>query len=609
MTKLNVAQTLLGTTVLAGGLMISAALLPEGTAPSEQQAGSALEALPWVNASALCRGGSGRDGAKDAANNITRRSLAFGFTAAQAAESTETAADDLPPLMDGLGPTQFPISSKNEKAQAYFNQGLRLAYGFNHREAERAFRAAETLDPTCGICAWGVALVLGPNINAPMFPDAVAPAFSAAARAQALAKEGSAKELDLITALAQRYSADPNADRAALDRAYADAMLVVAGLYPEDDDIATLAAEAILDLSPWDYWTAEKEPKGDIAKAVALIETVLERNPDHIGAIHLYIHLMEVPQAKKALPFARRLAAQTPASGHLVHMPSHITYRLGLYKESLESNVDAVKADEMFLAESDDQGLYRYVYYPHNVHFLMTSAQLMGDRETALATAQKLSSVVSMDVLDAAPIAQPIAAAPLLAEAQFGAADTILARPAPDERFPFLTVAWHFARARAHLVQGNLEEARKDLAKIDEVAKLPAYTGLDNAGLPATLIGTIAEATIRGRMAWAEKDFKAAAEHLTRAAEAQDLMPYMEPPFWHIPVRQTLGAVYLEAGDPKAAEKEFRRALMLFPNNAWALYGLSRTYEKMGKAELAKRTKAQFEKVWAGEGKPTLKSL
>ncbi|MGF1456151.1 MAG: tetratricopeptide repeat protein, partial [Alphaproteobacteria bacterium] len=576
---------------------------PESASRSDAAAG--LEALPWVNAGALCRGGSGRDGA----TGINRRTVSLGLSAAYAAEAAADAAPDLPPLLDGLGPVTFPISSDVEKAQAYFNQGLRLTYGFNHREAERAFRAAEALDPTCGICAWGVALVLGPNINAPMFPEAVGPAFSAIARAQALAKSGSAKELDLITALATRYSADPKADRAALDRAYADAMMTVAGLYPDDDDIATLAAEAIMDLSPWDYWTAEKEPKGRVGEAVGLIEKVLERNPDHIGAIHLYIHLMEVPRADKALPFARRLAGQTPASGHLVHMPSHITYRLGLYKESLESNIDAVKADEMFLATSDDQGLYRYVYYPHNVHFLMTSAQLMGDRKTALANAVKLSQIVSMDVLEAAPIAQAIAAAPLLAEAQFGAADAIMDRTAPDEKFPFLTLHWHFARARAFIVEGKIDAAKAELARIDAVAKMPAYTGLDQAGLPASLIGTIAEGIVRGRIAWAEGNLAAAAEHLTRAAEAQDLIPYMEPPFWHIPVRQTLGAVHLAAGNPDAAEKAFRRALMLFPNNAFALHGLAEAYEAQGKEDLAGRTRTQFEKVWAGDGKPGLKDL
>ncbi len=641
MAKLTVGTgVLVGVLAVAGGVVIAGAPWPslDPMAPARE---ASLEAqpLPWLSPDGVC---SGRRRATDRGGDRTRWALRFAAALAaqpqplepDALESQSLAATsgspavpvvpsdtavitkddgrelDLPILIDGLGPTGYKISTRNEAAQAYFDQGLKLAYGFNHREAERAFRAAEKLDPRCAICAWGVALVLGPNINAPMAQEAVEPAFSAIARARALASDAEGNERALITALATRYSPDPESDRAELDKAYADAMLTLARLYPNDDDILTLAAEAVMNTQPWDYWTPERTPKGDADQVMALLETVLERNRDHIGAVHLYIHLMEAgPRASAALPYARRLGALAPTSGHLVHMPSHIYFRLGLYKDSLSANISAILADERFLAASQDQGIYRYGYYPHNVHFAMTSAQMLGDGPTAISTARKLSSLLSTRIMEEALWTQPIAAAPLLAQAQFGDADPILLTAAPPERFPLLTAHWHYARGRARLIKNDPTAARAEADAIAAIAVDPRLRELDEQFLPATAMVTIAEASLRGRIAWSEGDYEGAVGHFERAATAQDGLPYTEPPYWYYPVRQTLGAIYLDAGQLEEAEQAFRRALINVPGNGWALFGLGQTYERMGKTAVADRIFRQFDRAWAGRTPPTLKSL
>ncbi len=594
---------------------------------------AAAQALPFLAANAICRGSAGgKTGARREAalryaavlqpDTAGPRSLApepsnegtgpASLIPASLSTSAETLLQDppLPRLIDGAGSVSYTITTTNGRAQSYFNQGLNLAYGFNHREAERAFRAAEALDPTCALCAWGTALVLGPNINAAMAEDAVAPAYAAIQRALALAGGATAKEQALIEALATRYSNDPKADRVALDQAYAEAMTALAKRYPADDDIAALAAEAVMTTQPWDYWTAEKTSKGRAGEALALLKGVLARTPTHIGAIHFYIHMAEAgPEPESALPFARRLEAEAPNSGHLVHMPSHITFRVGLYKESLASNIAAVLADERFLEQSDDQGVYRYGYYPHNVHFLLVSAQMLGDETTSIRTAKKLSGLINKDLLGEALWTQPLASAPLLAMAQFGKADEVLGVPAPPAEFPVITAYWRYARARAFLQKNNPTAAKAEADSMSALLIDPIVKTLDGYAFPATGIITVAEAEVRGRVAWAERDYASAQEHLTKAVAAQDALPYLEPPYWYIPVRQTLGAVLLEAGEHTRAERVFREALLQVPNNAWALFGLSRTYDALGQDTAAARTRQQFEANWAGSQPPKLKEL
>ncbi|MET0924162.1 MAG: hypothetical protein ABWY47_13575, partial [Xanthobacteraceae bacterium] len=324
-------------------------------------------------------------------------------------------------------------------AQRYFDQGLRLAYGFNHAEAARAFRAAQKLDPDCAMCAFGEALVLGPNINAPMDAEAVEPAMAAVLKAQQNAWSASPREQALIEAIAQRYSSDPKAERAALDAAFAAAMGAAAARFPEDDNIQVLSAEALMDLSPWDYWEAGgAKPKGKTAEIIATLETVLARSPDHPGAIHYYIHMVEASSApERALPHAKRLAAAMPGAGHLVHMPFHIYFRVGDYKAALAANKTAVAVDEAYIAQAEPAGIYPSAYYPHNVHSLMASAQMAGDRATAVAAAEKLARVVRADAGSTIPWVQPIMAAPFFAHAQFSAPATVLALADPGDGLPF----------------------------------------------------------------------------------------------------------------------------------------------------------------------------
>ena len=268
----------------------------------------------------------------------------------------------------------YPITTKNEMAQRYFDQGLRWSYAFNHPEAIRAFRKAQEIDPECAMCYWGEAFALGPNINAPMDPSAVEPAFAAVAKAQALAKGTSERERALIAALAERYAPDPRADRAALDSAYAEAMAEAAGQFPDDHGLAVLYADAVMNTSPWDYWEADgSTPKGSTGEAVQAVERVLAEDPDHTFAIHLYIHLVEASNTpERAEPYADRLGATMPGAGHIVHMPSHIYFRIGRYMDSLASNWAAVATDEFLLEQiGDAAGTYAYSYYPHNVHFLL----------------------------------------------------------------------------------------------------------------------------------------------------------------------------------------------------------------------------------------------
>src|SRR5215212_2908770 len=318
------------------------------------------------------------------------------------------------PLWSNLGWLTEPVTTKSSIAQRYFNQGLMFALGFNHAEARRSFQAAQRLDPFCAMCFWGEALVLGPNINAPMDPTSNEAALAALAQAVHLMPGADERERALIAALEKRYSADP-AERAALDEAYANAMVDVAARFPFDNTAAVLAAEALMDLAPWDYWEAGgSKPKGRTAEILALLERVLAANPEHPGAIHFYIHAVEASdRPERAEPDADRLAAQTLGAGHLIHMPSHIYYRIGRYADSREVNRKAAAVDEAFFAEVRPEGIYAGGYYPHNVHFLMVSAQMAGDGATAIEAAEKLERTVPDEAARSIPWVQPIKAAPL----------------------------------------------------------------------------------------------------------------------------------------------------------------------------------------------------
>jgi tetratricopeptide (TPR) repeat protein len=513
-------------------------------------------------------------------------------------------ADSDPPVWDGLSSLSYKVTTSSAAAQVYFDQGLRLTYAFNHEEAQRAFRKAQKLDPDCAMCFWGEALVLGPNINLPMPEEAVAPAFAAMQKARTLAAKASPREQALITALSARYVEDAKADRTQLDNAYATAMANVTAQFPEDSEIAVLYAESVMDLNPWNYWQpGGREPNPQSAPIVPTLERVLARDPDHPGAIHYYIHAVEASdRPKRAEPYADRLRGAVPGAGHLVHMPSHIYYRVGRYLDALGDNKTAVAVDEKYLAASEaPMGVYRLGYYPHNVHFVMASALMSGDGTSGITAAEKLRGLVPDQAALGIPGAHPVKAAPYFAHAMFSPPDTILALPDPGTAIPYVQAMWHYARGIAYVTRRDLSAATAEASAIEALARTADFSLLKTAGIPASDVLELARSVIEGRVALAQGDANKAIERFEQAAGLQETLPYMEPPYWYYPVRQSLAVALMQAGRLDDAEGQFRRALARAPNNGWSYYGLAELYRTRGDAEAARKAEAELAKTWVGD--------
>ncbi len=499
---------------------------------------------------------------------------------------------------------RLPVTSADPEVRRYVRQGLLLAYGFNHGAAIEAFREAQRRDPRCAICFWGEAYALGPNINAPMEPQALPQAIAAAARARDLAGGASPAERALIEALAGRYSADAEADRAALEAAYADAMRAAAARFPADDDIAVIAAEAAMNTRPWDYWEADgRTPKARIGEAIGLVQTVLARRGDHPQAQHLYIHLVEASaDPRRAEGAADRLAASSITSaGHLVHMPGHIYYVLGRFGNSIRANVAAARADEAYLARGGENPTYRYGYYPHNVHFLLTSAQMAGAMPVVIRESARLRRIVNPAVAAQLAWLQPVTAAPYLAYAQFASPEEILALGEADARLPFVAGMRHYARALARARQQNRAEFDRELAALRAIREGDGLQPMIAQGAPARALLRIAESAALGRYAFAAGRFDEAARHYREAVAVEDGLPYLEPPWWYYPVRQSLGAALYRAGRQAEARDVFRAALVRSPNNGWALYGLAETERALGHRPEAAAADAALARAWLGD--------
>lgn len=521
----------------------------------------------------------------------------------QSREAAKAYEEAEPPLWNDLGALSYPVTTANTEAQKYFDQGLRMATNFNHAEARRAFRKAQRLDPNCAMCFLGEALVLGPNINVPMDPEANAPAIAALKKAQGLAGGASEKEMALIEAVATRYSEDTAAERPKLDMAFAEAMAAVSDKYPDDLELAVLAAEAGMDTQPWDYWEPDgKQPKGRTADVQQRLKNVLAKAPDHPWAIHLYIHLVEASdRPERAEPYADRLAALMPGAGHIVHMPSHIYYRVGRYVDSLKVNEAASKVDETYISQSGAMGVYPIGYYSHNIHFVLVSAQLLGDTPTVLAQADKLDKWLSNEVATAIPIAQPVKAAPYFAWAQYGEPDKILALPDPPGAPPYVKAMWHYARGVALAAKKDTTGARKEAEAIQRILAETDWSTLDAWAIPVRPVLDVAQGVVLARIAQAEGDNAAAIGQWRKAAESEDTIPYMEPPFWYYPVRQSLGAALLKDGKPEEAEKEFNAALDHARGSAWALYGLEQAAKNKGDPAAQSKAAGEFAKAWRGD--------
>jgi tetratricopeptide (TPR) repeat protein len=511
-------------------------------------------------------------------------------------------------LYDNLGTLSHSVTSSSPEAQRYFDQGLRLSYAFNHAEAIRAFRQAAAIDPDCAMCYWGVAFALGPNINAPITPEAAKDAFAAIEQARERGAKASAKEQAYIAALAKRYTSDPAAERPPLDAAYADAMRELAKQFPDDLDAATLFAQSLMDTSPWNYWNPDGSPRPLTSEVVSALESVLKRKPDHIGAIHLYIHAVEAsPNPGRAEPYADRLAALVPGAGHLVHMPAHVYLRTGRYNDASAANQAAQKADAAYLAGDRAPGnmMYEVGYVTHNLHFFVTSAGLEGRRADALRAAQELQSKLHADMArDPAMggMIQHMQLTPLFAKVRFAMWDEVLAETAPPEDLPYMRAMWHAARTMAHAAAGRFDEAEKERSMVAKVKEDPSLKMLYVSGVNvASNVAAIAYEVASGELRAAQKRAGEAAKHFAAAVTMEDALTYMEPPDWPIPVRQLQGAALLALGRASEAETAFRGDLRKFPNNGWSLSGLRESRIRQGRerdGEVAALA-AQFGQAWA----------
>ncbi len=502
------------------------------------------------------------------------------------------------PRLQKLGNHKFPVSTKNAQAQLFMNQGLNLSYAFNHAEAGRAYREAARLDPKLAMAFWGEALALGPNINAPMSPDSEPTALEAIQKAIALKANASPREQALIDALKFRYSGKAE-DRRANDVAYADAMRKVHLQFPDDDDISMLYVESVMDLRPWGYWTRDGTPYDRTSEVVALTEKVIGKNPNHPGALHLYIHLMEAFQADKAEAAADRLLTLMPAAGHMVHMPAHIYQRIGRYADAAKSNVMAIAADEDYIAQCNAQGLYPMAYYPHNLHFLWFAATAEGNSKTAIEAARKAASRVDDDTLKAVPLLAGFRVVPYYALTRFGKWDEMLREPEPPAASVYLTGMWHYARGTAFLGKGQTSDAEAEFAKLNALMPDKSLDGPLFSPNTAREILTIAQEVLGGEIDASKKNYDTAIAHLERAVRLEDALVYTEPAEFHYPPRLSLGAILLAAGRPAEAETVYWEDLRRNKENGWALYGLMQALKAQNKNEDAALVEARFKKAWS----------
>ena len=505
----------------------------------------------------------------------------------------------LAPRLQNLGSHTFPVSTRNAAAQRFINQGLNLAYAFNHAEARRAFREAARLDPTLAMAHWGQALVLGPNINAAMEPNEEPSAYEHVRDAVRLSKTATPRERALIEALATRYSGKAE-DRRPRDQAYADAMRKVHERFPNDLDIATLYVESVMDLRPWGYWQRDGTPHDGTAEIVALTERVIARNPKHPGALHLYIHLVEATDTpERAEKAADTLLTLMPAAGHMVHMPAHIYQRVGRYADAMKSNQLAIAADEDYITQCRAQGLYPTGYYPHNIHFLWFAATFDGQSKAAIDAARILASKIDDETLKAAPLTAGFRMPIYYALTRFGQWEAMLKQPEPPAFNAVLRSAWHYTRGLSFVAIGQLSNAENELQRLRALADDPAMKQpLFSPNLAGAALAP-AQHVLAAEIAAARGQFDVAILQLERAVRLEDGLVYTEPAEFHYPPRHALGAVLLDAGRPAEAETVYWEDLRRHPSNGWALFGLQQALKAQNKTDDAALIEARFKKAWA----------
>ena len=512
----------------------------------------------------------------------------------------QPAAEARPVLYDTLGRHSYKVTTASPEAQRWFDQGLRLVYAFNHHEAQKAFREATRLDPTCATCFWGIAMTEGSNYNDPTNTEREHRALAAARQAVALAARARPEERALIDAIARRHSADAGASRQALDIAYADAMREAARRFPDDLEIATFSADAMMLLRPWNLWAPDGTPHPGTTEILQTLERVLARNPDHPGALHLYIHAVEAgTQPGRGEVAADRLSKLMPGAGHIVHMPSHIYWRVGRYTDAVAVNTAAVKADEVYFKTAQPSPIYLGLYHPHNIDFIWQSASMQGRSAETLRAARQLASKAPPEMIKQMPDMETVPLAPLVALLRFGRWDDVLAFPAPPRDWPYTRGVWHYARGVAFSAKGQAGEARRELTELESILQAVPPERTVAFFFRAKNMLQLAANVLAGEIA-AKGGDTASAERLLRAAVAeQDTHWFTEPPPWYYPVRQSLGAVLLQAGRPADAEKVYREDLARNPGNGWSLFGLAQSLRAQGKTAEAAQAETSFRRAWA----------
>lgn len=518
------------------------------------------------------------------------------YSSVEAVSADQTAA---PPLFDNLGSLHYPITTTSELAQQYFDQGLRLVYAFNHEEAIRSFEAAARQDPQAAMPYWGIALALGPNINSAMEKKDEKRAIEMVQKARRLATSATPREQAYIDALVVRYVGRKGVSRKGLDEAYAKAMRLVMQRFPKDADAATLFAEALMDLRPWDLWKPDGRPQPGTDEIVTTLESVLEQNPDHPGACHYYLHAVEAsPHPERALPCAERLPGLMPGAGHLVHMPAHIYMKLGKYHEAVERNQEAARVDQLYLDGRNQGGEYADGYYTHNLHFLWASLMMEGRNDEAMKAARDLTATIALEEVRKDRGKELYLSTPIFSMIRFGRWEELLREPAPPKGLRLLDGMWRLGRGLALVATGRLPGAEGEHVVLAGLTKQIRRDRTTEDKTERTLL-KIAERVLAGELAARRQHYDDAIRLLEDAVKMEEALAYSEPPLWPLSVRHHLGAVLLLADRPSEAEAVYHADLVHHPDNGWALSGLIQSLQAQQKDDEAAEAEERFKKAWA----------
>jgi tetratricopeptide (TPR) repeat protein len=511
-------------------------------------------------------------------------------------------------LIAGIGDAHHPVSTHNPQAQQFFDQGLRFIYAFNHDEAARSFQHAAELDPKLAMAYWGVAEALGPNYNDPADPERYQQAHEAVQKAMDLSANASESDQAYIQAMAKRFPADSKSDLKKAAEDYRDAMRLVVSKFPDDLDAATLFAEAGMNLRPWGLWHVDGTPETGTDEIVSTLESVMKRDPNHLGAIHYYIHAVEASATpERALAGADRLAAMAPAAGHIVHMPAHVYIRTGDYEAAVKTNEQAASVDRAYIKATGVQGIYPLMYYSHNLHFIAMCAAMNGNYAESRKNADLLVGNVGPHVKDMPPL-EGFMTIPMAVEIRFHHWHEILRMPEPSAEMKTATVFWHFGRGLALAGIGKVPEAEAEYKAVSdaEAATPPDVIFQMPINNKAKDIMRIARDVLGAKIAVTKKENTAAIALLREAVALQDTLKYGEPPDWFFPVRESLGGVLLMTGDGAGAEKVFRDDLDRNLRNPRSLWGLHQALLQQKREYDAGFIQKQFEVAWKG-GAQTLK--